>query len=817
MIFNLALKNLKVKPWRTVATIAVIALAVAMFFCMFSFGDAVYEYIYAVETSAAGSSHLLIKGRSNEDKLAFVDPLYSLEDVEYVCPSLSLYALAKRADGESEYVQMRGFDRDKLQLLQTIEAADGNLDDLVANEDNVAVSEAMAERFGLKVGSRFEVSSLAGGGKSVGFIVAVIAESDGYFLSDAPYCVIGTVDGGVDRLVGGLPVYNEIYIRAADGKSTDELAVEIAAMPEYANLTVDVSADTGYVKTRADGISAPVTVSGVAVAVLCVAGIVLIFALGIADKRAYASKLTVAGATKAQLLGIFLTESAIIAFIGAAVGALLAGGVFVLLLKAVLSSTLTFSVNGLLLFGASVAGFAVALAASLYPLLKVFGSSVRENLDSVQKPAKSGVVFAVALAAVMLVLLLVENLVPGAMGVLSVVNMILLLALGGAVVPFAVRGAAKVAGGSSSPALKVASYSVVRERRASRTSQTLVVGLMVVMLLFVSWSLTTSIFGDYTKEFENMILVTNVSSDVNLDEFEATQGVNSAYFTVWQQADISFAGGKQSTTNIIGSDGAQALGLMAFEYVTPEADVRNILESAEGDSIVLDYSVHELNGVSVGDGVVLKVGGDEREFTVGGFVRHNFFNGNYVLVSQRLLAEKFALSPDTVILVADSDAESVAEAVRSAFSDRNYYAVPAIEAYKWDVQSIDSVFNLVGTLAFVLTALVFVTALAGVTVGRSLSERTRGTLLCAGLSKSALLASETAEHAVSVLTAFVLAFLLSLPAALCLVNALRLFGLYFGFMYNFWVAVTAGLSVSALYVAVPYVFGFRKRYGMMRR
>ena len=227
--------------------------------------------------------------------------------------------------------------------------------------------------------------------------------------------------------------------------------------------------------------------------------------------------------------------------------------------------------------------------------------------------------------------------------------------------------------------------------------------------------------------------------------------------------------------------------------------------------------MHELNGVSVGDGVVLKVGGDEREFTVGGFVRHNFFNGNYVLVSQRLLAEKFALSPDTVILVADSDAESVAEAVRSAFSDRNYYAVPAIEAYKWDVQSIDSVFNLVGTLAFVLTALVFVTALAGVTVGRSLSERTRGTLLCAGLSKSALLASETAEHAVSVLTAFVLAFLLSLPAALCLVNALRLFGLYFGFMYNFWVAVTAGLSVSALYVAVPYVFGFRKRYGMMRR
>ena len=55
MVFSLALKNIKAKPLRTVATIAVIALSVAMFFCMFAFGDAVYDYIYAVETADAGN------------------------------------------------------------------------------------------------------------------------------------------------------------------------------------------------------------------------------------------------------------------------------------------------------------------------------------------------------------------------------------------------------------------------------------------------------------------------------------------------------------------------------------------------------------------------------------------------------------------------------------------------------------------------------------------------------------------------------------------------------------------------------------------
>ena len=53
MTFKLALKNISSKPWRAVATIFVVAVAVSLIFAMLSFSDAVYEYLFEVETASA--------------------------------------------------------------------------------------------------------------------------------------------------------------------------------------------------------------------------------------------------------------------------------------------------------------------------------------------------------------------------------------------------------------------------------------------------------------------------------------------------------------------------------------------------------------------------------------------------------------------------------------------------------------------------------------------------------------------------------------------------------------------------------------------
>ena len=210
MILSLALKNLRAKPLRTVCAVLVIAVAVAMFFCVFSFGDAVYDYIYAVETADAGASDVLIAGKSGGNRLTSAAPLDALGDkIDYAVPTLSLYALASAPTGE-QYVKLRGFEQGDWEKLQKINFAEGSAEDLSGerNANSVVISVAASQALGVGRGDRLVLNGKV-------FFVAAIAENDGYFVSDAPFTVIGNVDGGVDRLLGGVSVYNEIYVRAA--------------------------------------------------------------------------------------------------------------------------------------------------------------------------------------------------------------------------------------------------------------------------------------------------------------------------------------------------------------------------------------------------------------------------------------------------------------------------------------------------------------------------------------------------------------------------------------------------------------------------
>lgn len=813
MILRLALKNLKAKPLRALASVAAIAVAVAMFFCIFSFENAVYEYVYAVETADFGESDLMITAKSGGDRLALVEPLYGVDGVENVVPTLSVYALVDVSDGADEYIRLRGFEADGAESLRGINVVEGDLALLSENSDNVVISRAMAERFGLGVGDMFSVSGMTASGSTVRFVVAAIAENDGYFLADSPYTVIGTADDGIARLIspGGIAVYNEIYIGLADGADAEAVRETIAAMPEYRGLTVSECADAEYMTTRAGNLSAPVTIAGVAVALLSVVGIVLIFTSGIADRRAYAAKLSLVGATRGQIFAVFCLESAVLAAVGAVAGSLLAAGVFLLLLQIVLSSAVSFSVNALLLFGAAVTGGVLAFAASLFPLVKVFSSTARENLHGAEVKGRAEIWVAVALAAVTVVTLCVENLADGAKGVLSACNMVLVIATAAAFAPLLTRGIGRLMSRASVPSVAVAGYAAAREKRAPRSSRILAVGMTVSMLLFTAWSLTTSVFSDFTAEFENMILVTNVSSTVDEADFTAVEGVDAAHLMVWRQATVSAEGMDARSTNVLGS--ASALDLADFAYLSSREDADAALAAGQ---VVLDSSLRELYGVDVGDSLTLELDGVSADFTVGALVRHNLFNGAYVIVSEDALAAAYGVSPDTVVLTVTGDASEVAERVRAEFADRNYYAVPALEAYEWDTRSLENVFDLVAALAFLLTLLVFAVALANVVVGRAYSERTRSTLLCAGLSANGLLRAETAEHAVSVLPVFAVALPAAALAALCLINALSLFGLYFEFMFEAWVAAVAGLALAAAYIAVPAVFGFRRRYGMRR-
>ena len=794
MTLKLALKNLKAKPWRTVASVLVIAVAVAMFFAMFALEGAVYEYVYAVETADFGDYDIMISAKSGGDRLALVEPLEEVAGVSSFVPTVSVYALLENGD-DGEYIRLRGFSRGDIEKMNSVKVASGNAEELFTNSDNVIISEAMSRALGIGVGDRLSVASLASSGGSRGFFVVAVAQNEGYFVADSPYTVLGSASG-VAQLIspGGVEVFNEIYIDVADGADAESVRDAVAALPEYAELTVSLTVDEAYISTRAGNLSAA-----------------LIFTLGVADRRAYAAKLALVGATKRKIAALFFAESAVIAAIGAIVGSVLAVGVFALLIQIVLSSVVSFSVNALLLFGAAVTGGVAAVAASVYPLFRVFRASARENLFSVEKKSLAPVVFSACLGAAVLALLLVENFISGAMGVLSAVNMVLVIAFAATLMPFAVRGLGRLMSRAPQASVMVAGFAAQREKRASRSSQVLAVGLTVSMLLFMTWSLTTTIFADFTAEFRDMIIVTNVSSAVDEDEFTAVEGVDGAYLMVWGQGSLNSERTGEVTTNILGS--SSALGLADFEYITPREDVLAAL--GEGKA-VLDYSLHELYNLNAGDTVSLVFDGERRDFVVGGFVRHKLFNGAYTVVSSEAMDAAYGVSPDTVVLTVRGDVAETAERVRSVFADRNYYAIPALEAYEWDTASLENIFDLVAALAFVLSALVLAVLFAGTVIGRAHSERTRGSLLAAGLSKNALLGAEIVEHAVSAIPALAVALPVSALATLCLIHALRMFGLYFEFVFNAGVAFAAGAVLAALYIAIPLVAGFRRHYSMRR-
>ncbi len=810
MLLRLSFKNLIYKPVRSLGTILIIALAVAFLFCMFSFKEAVYEYIYAVETADAGDSDILIAKTSDGDRITSTSGLEDVEGVDRVVPTLSLYALLN-----GEYIKLRGFDNTDFDALHNFDIIYGNAEDLQKNSDNVAVSKTTAEHFSLSVGDLFTVSL---GGNNAAFYIAAICDDTGYFLNSEPYTVIGSCRGGVARLIvgAGYAVYNEIYIKAAENADVDQLILNLSKMEVCENMLVEPSKDDGYISTQADSMTAPVVISGLGIVVLAVVSIVLIFLMSVNDKREYISKMTVNGATRKQLLGIFLIETSILAFAGAVLGSLVASGVFVLILKTTLSSTITFSVSALKLFAAAALGVVLAVCSGIAPLLLSFRSTARENELSIDKKPLSSYSLPIIVIVTAIITFTVEICVDSAKGILSLINVLLFLCATGLSVPYIIHVVALIVKKSSITTVSIAANNIATDRRSGRVASMLTVGMTVTMMLFMSYSLTTTIFTSYLIDFEDMVLVTNVPSSIaespDADGIASVEGIKSATPMVWKQGKIDVVeNGK--TINILGSK--DALKVLDFAYITDKSTVVEALNSDE-NCVILDIAMQKLYGVQVGDTINLTIDNKTQPLKVAGIVSHRLFSGNYAIISLSTLDNAFGIGADTVLVVANDDTSLVAERVRSVYAEKNYYAVEALTAYKWDADSLNAVFDLVGNFAIMMAVLVFLVLISGALVAHGNSSRTHSTLLAAGMSKRRLLLSETTEYVLIAAVSFALSFEVSFALTYSLIGALRLFGLYFEFMYRAWVVAAVGGGMMVAYSVLPLILGFKRSYNMKR-
>ncbi len=810
-MFRLAFKNITAKPLRAVATILVIALAVAMIFCMLSFKDAVFEYIFGTQTAISGDSDIVISASSGSDRLTIVADLVGsdgsprVSGVKSVVPSLALYAML-----EGEYVQARGFEFDKnspsLEALQSVDFAKKREGEL--KSDDVVISESTAKHFGIDVDDRI---SLSLDGKSVFVFVGGIAKQSGYFLADSPFLILGFSRQLSGLLIGGEnELFNEIYLKTDEGADVEDVIARVKGMPRFEDMLVRRANDSGAAQEQTSSLTAPIVLAGGAVLALGVAIIALLFLMGEREKQTLISKLTVIGGTRGQITGILLLESGMLALAGALIGVGLSVGIFAALVKLTLSSS-AFAISVAKLAGAAALGFFTAIFASLYPIFRSMRKSVREsqlgtlngkNTFAYLTSAALVVAFAVSVA------LYFSGHMPAWLALALGVLIIVLAVVGGGT-SLLVRGTGGAMKKTSAPDLKVAG-NALKGKRHARSATLLAVGTLVAMILFMAWQLTSTIFTAYISDFEGLAFVSNIRADASENEFLEVEGVQDAVKLVWQQGNLSGKGLSRSVS-VLGS--SKALSLVDFKYVTPEDQLKTRLLSDE-PYVFVDNAFCKLYGIDVGDSLWLTIADKKQELKVGGVLSHRLFNGAYVILSENTLDKLYGLHADTVI--ARVEDEKAIGALSNKFAHKNYYVIDALTAYRWEMESTQAVFDLVGTLAFLVTFFILVVAVAATLVGRSSEERGRVALLNAGMSKNMLLRSEIAEHAACAISAFVVALLLSLPLTGCLIGALELFGLAFEFMYNAGVVVAVGAGICLLYTAVPLAFNFKRNYSIKR-
>ncbi len=809
-MLKLALRNLKSKPWRAVATVIGIAVAVAMIFAMLSFKGTVYDYISASETAVAGSSDVKIATQSSSDRVTSVtDDLLAVNGVKTVVPSLYLYATLG-----DEYVQARGFEDNQREVLQSIDVVSGNIPSL--NADDIILSEKAAKHFGVNLG---DMLTLKLGSNSIKVYVGAIAKNSGYFLSDSPYLILGAIKQ-ISGLVlpGEVDLCNEIYVSIENGSDVNAVIESIKAIPKYQSMRVELSHDYRYIDEQTTSLTAPVVLAGAAVLVLAVVIVAFLFLMSEKDKIDYIARLRIVGATNEQIFAIFMIESAILAFIGGLIGSALAVGVFALITRLALK-VLVIRISAVYLFVAAIIGIISALLSSLLPILRSLKGTIRQNQNSSPKGAKLGFIVPVILFVLTVISLVIECVVSSVTPYFAIISLVLAIITLFVASPYILKGVVCLTGRANNPSVKTASKTLPREKRFARSTSILTVGIAISVMLFMAWNITTTVFNGYIKNFENFIFVSNIKANVSVDGFKEIDGVESATKMVWQKSEIK-ADSFEKTVNLLGS--YDVLDMINFEFITTKDNVKTAIAPINNEYkytnrpvCLVDISLQKLYGLNLGDEFNLVVKDKTIRVEIVGFLRHNLFNGNYVIMSSECLKDN-GVEVDTVLAISDSNVDKTVGAIKEKYASQNYYVVSALEAFKWDKESTSAVFDLVGTLAIVVGIFILVVSVFAALVGRGSEDKARSAFLSAGMSKNALLGAELYQHSIIAAVSFALAFAVSVVLTISLIHALMLFGLYFEFTYSAWIVAVVGLVMALCYASVPLILNFEKGYKLNR-
>ena len=429
-----------------------------------------------------------------------------------------------------------------------------------------------------------------------------------------------------------------------------------------------------------------------------------------------------------------------------------------------------------------------------------------------EKKSKVTWILAIVFSIVFIITTVVEFTVPKALGYLSVINILLLLVVMALIAPYIMQSVSLCLRKVPNASIKIAANNLVREKRNSRTITLMSIGMIVSMILFMAWNISTEVFGGYKDEISNLIYIQNVKETVKLDDIRQVKGVDSAETMVITSGDFCYKDNIKSI-QVVGTK--KATDIFEFEYITPIDDINNALNSRE-NKLIISKNFASLYDIKIGSKVTIILKEKPQEFEVSGIVNSMSFGGNFVFISEDVLKDIYSISINQVVCKT-KDVDGTVNRLKTEFAANNYFVISTEELASWTDKTTSAIFKLIGTIAGVITIFIFVALLSSLVVSRSNSVKLRRSLLSIGLSKNGLLASEITEHSIIALCAYAISFVLSPLMTASLIHALRLFDLSFDFMYNAMIVGLVGLAMAVAYIITPIILNFKKGYILIVR
>ncbi|MDR3217209.1 MAG: ABC transporter permease [Clostridiaceae bacterium] len=854
-MFKLAIRNLIEKPLKLAAQILAVAFAVTLIFAVLSYKQAVYNYLYDIETLFSGDSDIVISYGAGDSRITAAKDLSAVTDIEYAVGVLEFYGLA-----EDEYVRVVGVGKSDLERVQSIEYT--NPFAYQMRDDDAVISESFAAGRGLKVGDGFILSVM---GKDRRLFVGAIAKSGGWFDGRAGFETVAVPDFLAasyfsDYAAGGL--YNRIYVKLKGGTDADAAVAAINASGVYAGMIAERAVNLADLESNSALFSAPVTVAGVAALFLAAAIVVFLFALTFKGRSGYVSKLKSSGADTGQLLEIFLIENSVLAAVASLIGLALAEGVFRLLFYVSFGAARTSGADASNYAVAFFIGVVLTVSAGLFPVLYSVRKPIKESADlSRGGSAKFNPIPLLAAVLLAIAAFLTELLSNTARPYAGFIALILWLVvavlaaplvlklLGGAVSgaltramagktleicspplrdkagaltramagkTFAGKSGKNVKKGVCEPlsyAASVGGLTAVRARSGHIIVGLSAAGMAVAMLFVAAGAVTAAHFGSYAGEAANSVVIKGLrASDAALTaELRETEGVASAVPIFWREGEI--AGESSGLIHIIGVSGEDSKELFSFEYITDSGIVTDVLNGLNANSVILDYSYHMAYGYETGDTVTVKYVGKSADFTVAGFIRSNFYVGRYVLCNPAELARAFGTQEyDSAWLTVSGDPNVTVNRLRAEYADRGWYVLTLKEIDANGNAAIAQMLTFINALSATVAAAAVLGVVMNVVLNRSENRRARSQFLSSGMSKLQLFVSELVAQVLTSVAAFVVALPLAAAMVKSVTDGVLLFGLYYGYEFNLISALSVSLPVLAVTALLPVILWYPRDY-----